>query len=469
MPASVDEAIKKALANVPADRFPSGAAMIAALTAPVIAKSPSVAVLPFLNFSADPENEFFADGITEDVIAQLAKIRSLKVISHTSVMPFKKRELSLKEIGARLDAANLLEGSIRRAGSRVRIVAQLIDAETDRHLWAETYDRDLTDIFAIQSDVALRIAGALEAELSPEERSRIKKQPTDDLQAYQFYLMGRHCLARWTNEGFVQAIKHYEQAIARDKNYALAYADLGYLYTEIGIGVAGSLPPKEAFGKAKAAVAKALELDPDLPDAHAVLAHLKMVDYDWAGAEAEYKRAIELNPNSGVAFDSYGLMLAALERYDEAIVAQQRAHELDPVTHRMDIATTYLRASRYEEAMQAITACLELDPHLALAHATQGWVYLLTGKPEQGIASLRYAVLLSLIARSTGRSSARPWREPERLTKRGRSCAISRRCRPSNSSRHITWPTSTPASANSIGRWIAWSRRTSRARVGSSE
>ncbi len=396
VPASVDETIKKALANVPADRFPSGAAMVEALTAPVIAKSPSVAVLPFLNYSADPENEFFADGITEDVIAQLAKIRSLKVISHTSVMPFKRRELSLKEIGTRLNAGTLLEGSIRRAGNRVRIVAQLIDAETDRHLWAETYDRDLTDIFAIQSDVALQIAGALEAELSHEETTRIKKQPTDDVQAYQSYLMARHCLARWTNEGFVQAIKHYEQAIARDKDYALAYADLGYLYTEIGIGVAGSLPPEEAFRKAKAAVAKALELDPELPDAHAVLAHLKMSrEYDWAGAEAEYKRAIELNPNSGVAYDSYGLMLSSLERYDEAIAAQERAHELDPVTHRMDIATTYLRAGRYDDATRAIAACLELDPHLALAHATQGWVHLLTGKPEQGIASLRVAVSIS--------------------------------------------------------------------------
>ncbi len=396
VPASVDETIKKALANVPADRFPSGAAMVAALTAPVIAKSPSVAVLPFLNFSADPENEFFADGITEDVIAQLAKIRSLKVISHTSVMPFKKRELSLKEIGARLNTGTLLEGSIRRAGNRVRIVAQLIDAETDRHLWAETYDRDLTDIFAIQSDVALRIAGALEAELSHEETTRIKKQPTADVQAYQLYLMGRHCLARWTGEGMDQAIKYFEQAVARDNDYALAYADLGYAYTEIGIGVAGSLHPGEAFRRAKAAVARALEIDPDLPEAFAVLAHLKVaVDYDWAGAEADYKRAIELNPNSGVAYDAYGLMLASLERYDEAIEMQQRAHELDPVAHRMDIATTYLRAGRYEEAMHAILECLEMDPHLALAHATAGWAYILNGKPEQGIASLRKALSLS--------------------------------------------------------------------------
>ena len=398
IPEAVEAAIRKALARNPADRFPSCGAFADALARPVQRESPlpSVAVLPFLNLSPDPENEFFADGVTEDVIAQLSKIRGLKVISRTSVMRYKKREQGLREIADTLGVATLLDGSVRRAGNRVRIVAQLVDASSDQPLWSETYDRQLTDIFAIQSDVALRIAGALEAELSPEEKTRIKKQPTDDVQAYQFYLMGRHCLARWTNEGFVQAIKHYEQAIARDTNYALAYADLGYLYTEIGIGVAGSLPPAEAFRKAKAAVAKALELDPELPDAHAVQAHLMMsCDYDWVGAEAEYQRAIELNPNSGVAYDSYGLMLSSLERYDEAIAAQERAHELDPVTHRMDIATTYMRAGRFDEATRAITACLELDPHLALAHATQGWVYLLTGKPEQGIASLRYAVLLS--------------------------------------------------------------------------
>ncbi len=171
VPAGVEEAIIKALAKVPADRFGSAQAFAEALIKPEAAgpRLPSVAVLPFLNLSADPENEFFADGITEDVIAQLSKIRSLKVISRTSVMPFKKREQSLREIGARLEVATLLEGSVRRAGDRVRIVAQLIDAVADRHLWAETYDRQLTDIFAIQTDVALQIATALRAELSPDE------------------------------------------------------------------------------------------------------------------------------------------------------------------------------------------------------------------------------------------------------------------------------------------------------------
>jgi adenylate cyclase len=193
-----------------------------------------------------------------------------------------------------------------------------------------------------------------------------------------------------------QALKHFEQAIARDPNYALAYASLAYAYTEVGIGVAGKLPPDEAFRRAKAAVARALELDPGLPEAHAVLAHLKVAcDYDWAGAEQEYKRAIELNPNNGVAYDSYGLMLAALGRYDEAILVQQRAHELDPVAHRMDIATTLLRAGRYDEALGAITECLAVDPNFGLAHATAGWAHLLTGSPEQGIAALEKAVAIA--------------------------------------------------------------------------
>ncbi|MBA3498112.1 MAG: protein kinase, partial [Gemmatimonadales bacterium] len=341
VPAAVDEAIARALALDPGDRFPTVAAFADALTSgPAPARAsrlPSVAVLPFANLSADPENEFFADGITEDVIAQLSKIRSLKVISRGSVMRFKKREQSLREIGVTLDVATLLEGSVRRAGSRVRIVGQLIDAETDRHLWSETYDRELTDIFAIQTDVALQIAAALEAELSPEERTQIRKEPTHDVEAYQLFLLGKHCLSRWTDEGVEQGLKYLEQAVARDPDYALAYATITHAYTEMGLGVAGALSPEEAFRRARAAVTRALEIDAGLAEAHAVLAFLKFVcDYDWAGAEQEFKLAIELNPNSGDTYDSYALMLSALERYDEALEMQQRAHELDPLAHRHD-------------------------------------------------------------------------------------------------------------------------------------
>jgi serine/threonine-protein kinase len=395
---AVEQAISRALSLEPGERFPGAKAFAEALAAtPTNGDSrTSVAVLPFLNMSADPENEFFADGITEDVIAHLSKIRSLKVISRTSVMPFKKREQTLKEIGAKLDAATLLEGSVRRAGGRVRIVAQLIDAESERHLWAETYDRDLTDIFAIQTDVALQIADALQAELSTEEKRRIRKQPTDDVQAYQLYLMGRHCLVRWTQEGVNQALRYMEQAVERDPDYALAYATMAYAYADMATGVAGSLPPAEAFGRAKTAVKRALEIDPGLAEAHAVSGYLKFInDYDWAGAEAQLKRAIELNPNSGEAYDFYGLLLAALERYDEAIEMQRRAYEVDPLAHRMDIATTYLRAGRYDESIAACNRVLEVDPHFALAHMTLGWGYLLKGMADQGIAELERAVSLS--------------------------------------------------------------------------
>jgi serine/threonine-protein kinase len=397
---AVEQAITTALARVPADRFASAGAFADALTNPAPAapvRPRSVAVLPFLNLSPDPENEYFADGITEDIIAHLSKIRSLKVISRGSVLPFKRREQSLREIGATLDVAALLEGSVRRAGNRVRIVAQLVEAESGQQLWAETYDRDLTDIFAIQTDVALHIAAALAAELSPEETRRIRTQPTDDLQAYQLYVLGQQCLTRWTGEGVEKGIAYLEEAVARDPGYALAYTALGYAYADIALGVAGAIPSHEAFRRAKAAVARALELDPALAEAHAVLGYIRLgCDFDWADAERELKRAIELNPNSGNAYDYYGLLLAAVERYDEAFAMQLRAHELDPLVHRgIDLVTTLIRAGRYDEALQRVARVLDVDPHFALAHATLGWARLLSGAPEQGIAALQRALALS--------------------------------------------------------------------------
>jgi serine/threonine-protein kinase len=400
VPPAVDEAIARALAVDPADRFPTAAAFADALLARAVParppRLPSLAVLPFLNLSADPENEFFADGITEDVIAQLSKIRSLKVISRGSVMRFKRREQSLREISVSLDVATLLEGSVRRAGSRVRIVAQLIDAESDRHLWAETYDRDLTDIFAIQSDVALNIATALKAELSHEERTRIRKEPTENVEAYQLYLLGRHCLLRWTQGGVLQGLKYLEQAVARDAGYALAYTAIAHAYTEIGLGVAGEVSAPVAFERAKAAVARALELDSGLAEAHAMLGFLKFVcDYDWAGAEEEFRWALELDPNSGDTYDTYGLMLSALGRYDEALAVQRRAHELDPLAHRHDAATTLMRAGRYDEALRLASRIIELEPDFAMPYATQGWAYLLSGRPDQGLVALERAVALA--------------------------------------------------------------------------
>src|SRR5436309_8934494 len=396
VPVGVEQALTKALAKVPADRWASALAFAEALATPAGPRPPSVAVLPFLNLSADPENEYFADGITEDVIAHLSKIRALKVISRTSVMAFKQREQSLREIGARLEVATLLEGSVRRAGDRVRIVAQLIDAESDRHLWAETYDRRLTDIFAIQSDVALQIAAALKAELSPDEKTRIRREPTSNLQAYQLYLQGRYCYSRYTEEWIRKGIEYFEQATVHDPGYALAYAGIALAYVQVGVDAAGgALRPQVAYPRAREAVTKALALDGGLGEAHAVLALLKMAcDFDWTGAEAEFKAALELNPGSSDTHDHYGWLCAALERYDEALALVTRAKELDPLSHGSDVANVLLRAGRSEEARDEVLRKVAFDPWSPRAHATLGWAHLKLGNVDRGLAELEKAVAL---------------------------------------------------------------------------
>ncbi len=401
VPPAVEQALVRALALEPADRFPSAAAFAEALMAPAAGaggpRPPSVAVLPFLNLSADPDNEFFADGITEDVIAQLSKIRSLKVISRGSVMGFKQRERGLREIGAALDVETLLEGSVRRAGDRVRIVAQLIDAATDRHLWAETYDRQLTDIFAIQTDVALQIAGALRAELSRDERTRIRREPTADVQAYQLYLQGRHCYTRYTEESIRKGIDYFRQAIAADPDYALAHVGVALAYGELAAGQGGgTVRPDEAYQQAMEAVTTALALHGELGEAHAVLALLKMVhDFDWAGAEAEFTLALELSPGAADIYDHYGWLCGALERYDEALALVRRAQELDPLTHRADVAVTLLRAGRHEEALQAALRAVEFEPEYARGGSTLGWAYLKNGMPDRGVAELERVVRMA--------------------------------------------------------------------------
>lgn len=395
VPPAVEQALLKALARVPADRFPTVTAFVKALTAaPAPESAPSVAVLPFLNLSGDAETEFFADGITEDVIAHLSKIRALKVISRTSVMPFKEREQSLAKIAETVGAATLLDGSVRRAGDRVRIVAQLLDPATDRHLWGETYDRRLTDIFEIQTDVALQIAAALKAELSIDERSRINRGPTSDLQAYRFYLQGRHWLIKFTPEALRRAVERFERAVTQDPEYALAHAAVAYAYTELGEN--GAMEPDDAYRRANRAAAQALRLDPASGEAHCVAAYLKTVsEFDWAGAEEGFQRAVQLSPGSADAYDLYGRMCAALGRFDEAIAMQRRSQELDPLTHRLGLAATMLRAGRYAEAQAAAQRAVEFDPTHDRAHVTLGWAKFLQGMKLEGLADMERGVALS--------------------------------------------------------------------------
>ncbi len=354
----------------------------------------SIAVLPFTNRSRDQDDEYFADGITEDVIAQLSKVRTLKVISRTSVMPFKQREESVQEIAARLQVAHLLEGSVRRVADRVRIVAQLIDAATGRSLWAETYDRRLTDIFAIQTDVALHIAAALQAELSPYEQQRLRREPTRDVQAYEHYLRGRHCLVRFAPEEMFRSITHFERALERDPDFALPQVGIALAFTELS--EVGAIGRDQAAPRAMAAAEMAVARDPELGEAYCARGYARRTfEFDWARAEADFKRALELSPGSADAYDYYGRMLTGAGRLDEAIPLLERAYELDPLTHRSDLATALMRAGRNEEAVAAARAAMRLDPTYPRLRATLGWALFRTNRVDDGIAELELAVELA--------------------------------------------------------------------------
>lgn len=410
VPPALKALIARCLSREPRERYRNAGELRAALEAAHAAPGAapiempakrSVAVLPFANLSTDPENEFFADGITEDVIAQLSKMRAIKVISRTSSMQFRKRELSPREIAAKLGVATLVEGSVRKAGTRVRIVAELVDAETGEQLWAETYDRQLTDIFEIQSHVALSIAEALKAKLSPTERVRIEAPAVApvSIEAYQLYLQGRRYLVRYTEAEIQKAVEFLTRAIALEPGYSAAYAELGWVHIIRAMGHgAGAARPRDSYALAREAVARALELDPQNGEAHGTLGAVKfMADFDWAGAEASFRRALELKPSDSFLFDACGLMYSAQERFDEALAMQRHARELDPLSgvHTSDLTTTLIRAGRYDEAVVEARRLAEMDPAFALAHSTLGWALIKRGEPAEGLHELEHAASLS--------------------------------------------------------------------------
>ena len=404
LPAEFDHLVAHCLEKSAAARFQSAHDLefvLSALTrdrvpAATRPRAASVAVLPFVNLGADPENEYFADGITEDVIANLAKIRSLKVISRRSVMGFKKRDHSRREIGEKLGAATLLEGSVRRGGNRVRIVAQLIDASTDEHIWADTYDRDLTDIFAIQTEVALNIANALRAELSQDERARVDRRPTHDLQAYEFYLRGRNSFYQFTAAGYRRSLVEFEAATARDPGFALVWASIAETYTEMCIDGCADKTPQETIRLARAAADRALKIDDELAEAHGISGLIRFVfDFDWSGAEREFLRALELSPGSAAVHNHYSWLCSSLERYDDAVHEIRRARSLDPILIQSDVATTLLRAGRIEDALVEARRSVQEEPRGPRCHSSLGWALIFHGDTAAGIASLERALALS--------------------------------------------------------------------------
>ena len=353
----------------------------------------SIAVLPFDNLSRDLDNAFFAEGVQDEILTRLAKVADLKVIARTSTQKFKSAPENLPDIAKQLGALNVLEGSVQKVNDQVRVNVQLINALTNAHLWAEIYDRKLTDIFAVESDIAKTIADTLQARLTGSEKIAISKEPTANTEAYELYHKGRSLWGKRTGDNIPKAIAFYEQAIARDPSYALAYAGLSSAYILAPFYTGADR--REANSKAKEAALKALRLDPNLAEAHTALGKvLFFSEIDLAGAMREYKRAIELKPNDADAHHWYGNdTLSALEQFEEAIVEGKRSVELDPlsVVINVDLGVTFFYAHRYDESARQLRKTLEIDPTSFYTHYNLGILLQVTGDLSGAIAEYEKA------------------------------------------------------------------------------
>ncbi|HXL86730.1 MAG TPA: hypothetical protein VN927_05940, partial [Gemmatimonadaceae bacterium] len=321
----------------------------------VMEAPPTIAVLPFSNLGGSTDDEYFSDGVTEDIIAQLSQISSLRVISRTSVMRYKKTEKTTREIAGELGVSNIIEGSVRRVGNRLRIVAQLIDPATEGHLWGETFDREMIDIFAIQSEVAERVAGVLRTRLTTDEQRRAARRPTDDVEAYNLFLLGRHHYNAITVDigGFAKAGEYFQRAIERDPNFGRAYAWQAMVQLYFGGGYWG-VRPRDAWARGLSLAAKALELDGDISEAHMVLGqHADWIQYDWETARHHKETALRLSPNDTSAILPYALLLAALGRFDEMVAATHRAVALDPASIMARVNAIFIcwASGVYDEAL----------------------------------------------------------------------------------------------------------------------
>jgi TolB-like protein/Tfp pilus assembly protein PilF len=356
----------------------------------------SIAVLPFENLSRDPDNAYFCEGVQDEILTRLAKVADLKVISRTSTQRFKSAPDNLPQIAKQLGVTNILEGSVQKANDQVRVNVQLINAMTDAHLWADTYDRNLTDIFSVESEIAKAIAESLQAKLSGSEKTAMSKKPTANPEAYELYLKGRFFWNKRTAADLRKGIEYFNQAIEKDPNYALAYAGLADSYTLLS--VFGAASPQDSIPQARAAAEKALELDNTLAEAHASFGRiLSGYDYDFERAIAEFGRAIQLNPNYATSYHwiSNGPLTARGE-FDRAIAEGKRAVELDPLSmiDNADLGQVYFYARRYDEAISQVRKALEIDPHSYLAHYYLGQIYQLQGHLTEAIAEYQKAVEL---------------------------------------------------------------------------
>ena len=350
-------------------------------------KIESIAVLPLENLSGDSQQEYFADGMTEELITDLGKISALRVISRQSIMRYKGSKKPLPEIARELNVDAIVEGTVRHSGDRVRVSANLLYAPTDRHLWAETYERNLGDVLTLQDEVARTIASQIKVKLTPQENARLARGSPVNPEAYRLYLQGRYYYSKRTLPALNKSVRLFQQALEKDPISALTYAALSESYGVLPFY--GGALPREAFPKARAAALKALELDNSLAEAHAALGPVLFYsDRDWLAAERELKRAIELNPNYVVVHLWYADYLSAMGRHEQAIAEIKRAQELDPVSPLMLAmgAGIYNSARRYDEGIGECRKALELDPNLGVAHGNLGWAYCGKGMYKEAVA-----------------------------------------------------------------------------------
>jgi serine/threonine-protein kinase len=433
VPAAVEHLVARALAQYREHRFQSAAELALALgaaeqelaygtptpgsTQPV-SRVAALAVLPFVNMTADPDNEFFSDGITEELINALTRVKGLRVTSRTSAFAYKGRDLDVREIGQKLNVTAVLEGSVRRAGNRLRVSAQLINAADGYHLWSESYDRQMADVFEVQDELSRSIVSTLRPKLVGEQSEPLVLPATSSVEAYTKYLKGRFFWNKRTLEAYRRGIEYFEQALAKDPDYALAYTGIADCWAMLAFDYFGGVPPREGMPKAKDAAMKALQLDESLAEARSPLAVVAMLyEWDYAASEQQFKRALQLKPGYFPARMWYSFMLSVKGRHDEALELIQRTAELEPlslIVHQA-VARIFHYAGRDEEALEHCQRLIEMDPSFVSAYETITRPLLMLGRHQEALEAAldgversgRWSLLLGALGHVYGRMGKR--------------------------------------------------------------
>jgi TolB-like protein len=450
VPEAVEQAICRALSQAPGDRFPTAGAFAEALAVKTVVGSPSgsewgsallerhgIAVMPFVNMTPEKENEYFSDGMTEEIINALTQVKGLRVAARTSCFAFKGKDLDAQTIGQRLKVSSLVEGSIRKVGDRIRLTAQLVDAADGYQRWSQTYERTMNDVFALQEELAQAIVSALPLTTGESVDTRLVKPVTQNLEAYTLYMRGRYFLNKRTVDDLRVATEYFEQAIELDPASAPVHSGLAACLSLRGFEEFGDLSPRKAMPQAKAAALRAIDLDPAGTEAHTWLGVVMMLyDWDWAGAEAQFKTATESGLNS-IAHLWYAIFLGAMSRHEESIARILRAEALDPVSFpvHQTVARCYAWAGEYEKALQQLRATLQMEPRHPLTYAWFGRVFLGMHQFQDALTELqrgmevagRQPLLLGLAGCAYGE-----------LGMRGKACEVLEELRQLSSRRYVS-------------------------------